>query len=253
MKSINLTAVPHIPHVQPGQDLTNLILNALTQSNLTLRDGDILAIAQKIVSKAEGRQINLVDVSPSEEALKLGLEIEKDPRLIELILQESEEISRTRKGVIIVRHRLGFTSANAGIDRSNVAQSELEPVLLLPVDPDDSAAKIRQQLRNRQAVEVGIIITDSHGRPFRRGTVNIAIGVAGLPAIWDRRGDVDLYGYTLKVTEIGVADELAAAAGLIMGQADEGLPVVLIRGLTYAAANGRAVDLVRPKEFDLYR
>jgi coenzyme F420-0:L-glutamate ligase/coenzyme F420-1:gamma-L-glutamate ligase len=173
---------------------------------------------------------------------------------VELILQESDEISRMRPGVLIVRHRLGFTSANAGIDRSNVApKSEGEIVILLPEDPDASAARICRAIREETGVRIGILVSDSHGRPFRLGTVGVAIGVAGLPALWDRRGEKDLFGYELRHTEVGTADEIASAAGLLMGQSAEGLPVVLVRGLDLPEADGRASDLVRPRELDLYR
>ena len=219
-----------------------------------LADGDVLAVAQKVVSKAEGRLVPLVDVQPSKRASEVAAQTDKDPRVVELILQESEEISRLRQGVLIVRHRLGFTSANAGIDRSNVAQrGEAETVLLLPIDPDRSAAQLREAIQARLGVQIGIVITDSHGRPFRLGTVGVAIGVAGIPALWDQRGKPDLYGYSLQHTDIGVADEIAAAAGLLMGAAAEGQPVVLVRGLHLPLTDGKATDLVRPKEMDLYR
>ena len=180
---------------------------------------------------------------------------EKDPRLVELILQESTAISRLKPGVLIVRHRLGFTSANAGIDRSNVPQNEgEETVLLLPLDPDASARQIRQVIEAQTGVSVAVIITDSHGRPFRMGTVGVAIGVAGIPALWDRRGEPDLYGYRLQHTDVGMADELSAAAGLLMGQADEATPVVVVRGLSYPVVeNSAATDLVRPRTHDLYQ
>lgn len=254
MTNLTLTAVPHIPHVQPGDNLAELILMALANAKIELADGDVLAIAQKIVSKAEGRLVRLADVQPGERAREVAAQTDKDPRVVELILQESDEISRMRQGVLIVRHRLGFTSANAGIDRSNVAQSDGdETVLLLPLDPDASAAKLRDEIAARLGVQVGVVITDSHGRPFRMGTVGVAIGVAGIPALWDRRGEPDLYGYQLQHTDIGVADEIAAAAGLLMGQAAEGMPVVLVRGLHLPTIEGKATDLVRPKEMDLYR
>ncbi len=254
MTNLTLTAVPHIPHVQPGDNLAALILHALRQANLELTNGDVLAVAQKIVSKAEGRLVQLSQVQPSARAVEVAAQTDKDPRVVELILQESEEISRMRRGVLIVRHRLGFTSANAGIDRSNVSQSSAdETVLLLPRDPDASAAQLREAVRAATGVQVGVVITDSHGRPFRMGTVGVAIGVAGIPALWDRRGESDLYGYQLQHTDIGVADEIAAAAGLLMGQAAEGMPVVLVRGLKLPAIEGRAADLARPKEMDLYR
>ena len=254
MANLTLTAVPHIPHVQPGNNLADLILQALAKAEITLANGDVLAIAQKIVSKAEGRLVHLADVQPSDRAMEVAEATDKDPRVVELILQESDEISRMRKGVLIVRHRLGFTSANAGIDRSNVAQSGGdETVLLLPLDPDGSAAKLRDEVKARLGVQIGVVITDSHGRPFRMGTVGVAIGVAGIPALWDRRGESDLYGYELQHTDIGVADEIAAAAGLLMGQAAEGMPVVLVRGLNLPTTDGKATDLVRAKEMDLYR
>lgn len=251
---IVLTAVPNIPDIQPGDDVAGLILAALAAAETALQDGDVLAIAQKIISKAEGRRVRLADVVPSARAVEVAAQTDKDPRLVELILQESDEISRLKPGVLVVRHRLGFTSANAGIDRSNVGHEGGEEwVLLLPEDPDASAQGIRQAVCDRVGVDIGVIITDSHGRPFRLGTVGVAIGVAGLPALWDRRGEQDRYGYTLQHTDVGVADEIAAAAGLLMGQASEGLPVVLLRGWQRPCQDGKAADLVRPKELDLYR
>ncbi len=233
--------------------MARLLREAIESAGLTLTKGDVLAIAQKIISKAEGRQVRLAGVETSPRAVALAAEVGKDPRLVELILQESTEVSRHRPGVLIVRHRLGFTCANAGIDRSNVAVGEDEAVLLLPLDPDASAARLRAELLAATGAAVGVVITDSHGRPFRLGTVGVAIGAAGLPALWDRRGEPDLYGYRLQHTDVGVADEIAAAAGLLMGQAAEGLPAVLIRGLRLPPADGRAADLVRPPELDLYR
>lgn len=255
MLSLTLMAIPGLPHVQPGDDVAELILAAAAQANITFHPGDILVIAQKIVSKAEGRQVNLCHVQPGEEAREVAAITAKDPRLVQLILQESTAISRMKPGVLIVRHRLGFTSANAGIDRSNVPQKEgEETVLLLPLDPDASAHQIRHTVETRSGVPVAVIITDSHGRPFRMGTVGVAIGVAGIPALWDRRGEPDLYGYRLQHTDVGMADELSAAAGLLMGQADEATPVVLVRGLSYPVVeNSAATDLVRPREHDLYQ
>jgi len=254
VSKISLLAIPQMPHIQPGDDMAQLLVSALAAAGFQLHDGDVLVIAQKVVSKAEGRSVRLADVVPGEQALEVAAQIDKDPRLVELILRESQGVSRMKRNLLIVRHRLGFTSANAGIDRSNVAQSaEGETVLLLPEDPDESANKLRQAIRKEVGVDVGVVISDSHGRPFRLGTVGVAIGVAGLPALWDRRGDKDLYGYTLQHTEVGFADEIAAAAGLIMGQADEGVPAVLIRGLDAPPGEGKATDLVRPREEDLYR
>ena len=257
--SITLTAVSNIPHIQPNDDLGDILARALRAEGMALQDGDILAIAQKIVSKAEGRLFRLGDVVVSERARQVAAEVEKEPAIVELILSESDEISRKRPGVLVVRHKLGFTSANAGIDRSNVSQNsdfqdgDDEIVLLLPIDPDASAARLRVAMREEFGADIGVVITDSHGRPFRLGTLGVAIGVAGIPALWDRVGESDLYGYELQHTTVGVADEIAAAAGLLMGQAAEGIPVVLIRGLELPKENGRAADLIRPKEMDLYR
>ncbi len=254
MTTISLTAVSHFPDVQPGDDIGQLLLDSLTKRNIILQSGDVLALAHKIISKAEGRLVNLATVVPGERACDIAEQVQKDPRLVELILQESDEISRMKPGVLVVRHRLGFTSANAGIDRSNVRQEAgEETVLLLPVDPDGSAAKLRKAVKTAMGVEVGVLIVDSHGRPFRLGTVGVAIGAAGLPTLWDRRGERDLYGYQLEHTEVGTADEIAAAASLLMGQAAEGTPVVLIRGLNLPAREGKAMDLIRPKSLDMYR
>ena len=254
MTELRLISVPHIPELHPGDDLAAIILTALAAANIQLQSGDVLAIAQKIVSKAEGRFRRLADVVPSANAEKIAAQTEKDPRLVDLILQESAEISRLKPGVLVTRHRLGFTSANAGIDRSNVGHDEAEEtVLLLPVDPDASAHAIRASIQQKLGVTVGVVITDSHGRPFRLGTVGVAIGVAGIPALWDRRGEPDRDGHILQYTDVGVADEIAAAAGLVMGQGSESRPVVIVRGLNLPEQNGRARDLIRPQEMDLYR
>lgn len=254
IEPVSLIPVPQFPHVQSGDDLAGLLVDRLLQANLSLQEGDVVAVAQKVVSKAEGRFVSLASVQPSSRAQEVAAITEKDPRLVELILQESQEISRMRAGVLITRHRLGFTSANAGIDRSNVmAPAGEETVLLLPEDPDASAARLRQRLEATFGVRVAVIINDSHGRPFRLGTVGVAIGVAGLPALWDRRGEPDLYGYRLQHTEVALADEMAAAASLIMGQGAEGTPVVLLRGLTLPSGEGSGRQLVRPANLDLYR
>jgi coenzyme F420-0:L-glutamate ligase/coenzyme F420-1:gamma-L-glutamate ligase len=219
-------------------------------------DGDIIVIAQKIVSKAEGRLVNLKTVEPSVGAIELARVTEKDPRMVELILQESNEILRTRPGTIIVEHRLGFVCANAGIDHSNVrgegSESE-EWVLLLPRDPDASALQIRQELQNAFKVYLGVMIIDSHGRAWRMGTTGVAIGLSGLPGLVDLRGCTDLFGYVLQITQVGVADELAAAASLLMGQASEATPVVHVRGFPYPLCEARLSELLRPKEMDLFR
>jgi coenzyme F420-0:L-glutamate ligase / coenzyme F420-1:gamma-L-glutamate ligase len=249
-----LTALDGIPTIRPGADLAGLIVESAGEMGLALRDGDTLVLAQKIVSKAENRLVRLSEVVPSARARELAREANKDPRVVELILRESEEVLRCRPGVIIVAHRLGFVMANAGIDASNVEGSEGEEmVLLLPEDPDQSAARLRRRLRDLAGCDLGIVINDSFGRAWRLGTVGTAIGVAGLPALLDLRGRPDRRGRILQVTEVGVADEVAAAASLLMGQAAEGRPVVHLRGFPYSPREGSAAELVRPKNQDLFR
>jgi coenzyme F420-0:L-glutamate ligase/coenzyme F420-1:gamma-L-glutamate ligase len=219
-----------------------------------LRTGDVLVVAQKIVSKAEGRIIDLAMVTPSAKAHKLAMEIDKDPRLVEVILSESVRVVRARRRVLIVEHKLGFIMANAGVDQSNVAPADgAQRVLLLPENPDRSAEVLRHGLRVLTGVDLAIVINDSFGRPWRKGTVGVAIGVAGLPAVVDLRGRPDLFGRTLEVSVIGFADEVAAAGSLVMGQADEATPVVLIRGLRWSAPQSMSANLVRPSDEDLFR
>lgn len=254
--SLILTPLMGIPLIQPGDMLGKIILASLEVSKISLEDGDILIVAQKIVSKAEGRLVNLASVVPSTKALELSACSEKDPRLCELILRESREILRVRAGTVIVEHRLGFVCANAGIDHSNVAgegDAMAEWVLLLPEDPDCSAAKIRRELESVSGKQLGVMIIDSHGRAWRLGTVGVAIGISGLPGLVDLRGKPDLFGYTLRITQVGAADELAAAASLVMGQAAEGTPVVHARGFPYGLREGSLRELLRPKEQDLFR
>lgn len=253
---MTLTPLLRIPIIRQGDDLADIILHTLPENNIPLEDNDILVYAQKIVSKAEGRAVNLACVKPSPRALDLAAQTEKDPRLVELILQESNEVLRTRPGTIIVEHRLGFVCANAGIDHSNVAgagNQDEEWVLLLPTDPDRSAEMIRNEIETRTGKQVGVLIIDSHGRAWRNGTVGAAIGLAGLPALQDLRGQSDLFEFTLRITQVGVADELAAAASLVMGQAAEGTPVVHVRGFPYPLREGSLNELIRPKEQDLFR
>jgi coenzyme F420-0:L-glutamate ligase/coenzyme F420-1:gamma-L-glutamate ligase len=251
-----LTPIPGIPLIQSNDDLPRIILLALAQAGISLNDGDVLVLAQKIVSKAEGRWINLATVQPSAQAHSLAQQIEKDERLVELVLRESSEVLRIRPGTIIVVHKLGFICANAGIDHSNVAgegnQAE-EWVLLLPEDPDASASRLRKSLEELCNKRLGVLIIDSHGRAWRQGVVGTAIGLSGLPGLVDLRGQVDLFGYTLRITQIGVADELAAAASLVMGQAAEGMPIVHVRGFPYPLREGSLSELLRPKEQDLFR
>jgi coenzyme F420-0:L-glutamate ligase/coenzyme F420-1:gamma-L-glutamate ligase len=251
-----LTPLPNIPIVQASDDLVEIILRGLLDANLLLQDGDVLVIAQKIISKAEGRLVNLVTIQPSLQAIVLAESIEKDPRLIELVLQESKQVLRTRIGTVIVEHKLGFICANAGIDHSNVAGAgdpNEEWVLLLPENPDASAEAIREKLEAWSAVHLGVMIIDSHGRAWRQGVVGVAIGLSGMPGLVDMRGKADLFGYTLKYTTIGVADELAAAASLTMGQSNEATPIVHVRGFPYALREGSIKELLRPKDQDLFR
>jgi coenzyme F420-0:L-glutamate ligase/coenzyme F420-1:gamma-L-glutamate ligase len=236
--------------VQPGHDLAALIADRAGP----LRDRDVLVIAQKIVSKAEGRSIDLATVIPSPRAVELAAEVGKDPRLVEVILSESTRVVRSRPNLLIMQHRLGFVMANAGVDHSNVAPTDgIDRALLLPVDPDGSAERLRAALEAKFGVRLAVIISDSFGRPWRRGTVGVAIGAAGLPALIDMRGKPDLFGRTLEVTVIGLADEIAAAAGLLQGQAAEAQPVVVVRGLAWTAPDAPVNELVRPPEEDLFR
>lgn len=251
-----LTPLPGIPLIRPKDDLIPILFDALAQAGICLQDGDILVLAQKIVSKAEGRLVNLVEVTPSARALELGLQIDKDPRLVELILGESRQVLRTRPGTIIVEHKLGFICANAGIDHSNVAghgDEQQEWVLLLPEDPDLSAGRIRRGMEERSGARLGVMIIDSHGRAWRQGTVGVAVGLSGMPGLVDLRGAPDLFDYTLRITIVGAADELAAAASLVMGQAAEGTPVVHVRGFPYPLRDGLLGELLRPRELDLFR
>jgi coenzyme F420-0:L-glutamate ligase / coenzyme F420-1:gamma-L-glutamate ligase len=251
MRSLVLTPLSGIPAVRTGDDLAAIALSGIARSSERLQAGDVLVLAQKIVSKAEGRSVELATVTPSAHALELARLTGKDPRLVELILQESTEVVRQRHDLIIVRHRLGFILANAGIDASNVDGSQ--SVLLLPIDPDASASSIRTLIRERTEVDVGVLIIDSFGRPWRMGTVGTAIGLSGLPGVIDLRGVADLNGRPLRATDVGFADELAAAASLVMGQAAEGTPIVLARGMPYARREGSARELLRPKDMDLFR
>lgn len=270
MSALILTSLSNIPLIRRDDNLADIVVNTLRENNISLEDNDILVYAQKIVSKAEGRTVDLATVTPTHRAIELGERTEKDPRLVELILQESNEVLRTRVGVIIVEHKLGFVCANAGIDHSNVgsptgdreasrigAEGGLEVreewVLLLPEDPDRSAEKIRSEVEARTGKRIGVLIIDSHGRAWRNGTVGVAIGIAGVPGLEDLRGKPDLFGYKLQVTQVGAADELAAAASLVMGQAAEGTPVVHVRGFPFQLRESSLKELIRPKEQDLFR
>ena len=252
MKPLVLTPLEGLPLVQPGDDLPALVLAALQRQQLVLTNGDVIVLAQKIISKAEGRHRQLDEVKVTPRANELAGEAQKDPRLVQLILEESRAILRARPGLLVVEHRLGFVSANAGIDHSNVSESE-DTVLLLPVDADASAERVRAALEAASGARLGVLIIDSHGRAWREGTVGVAIGVAGLPGVVDLRGRPDLFGRQLRATVLGAADELAAAASLVMGQAGEGCPAVHARGFPYPLRGGQLAELLRPKERDEFR
>ena len=268
--TLTFTPLPQMPLISPGDNLPDILLASMHTARIVLEDGDILVVAQKIVSKAEGRQVNLTTVTPSKEAIELAKRSEKDPRLVELILQESKEVLRVRPGTIIVEHRLGFVCASAGIDHSNVAApflkgdgTEVKPdgtgvrsedwVLLLPEDPDRSALEIRRRIKVATGNRIGVMIIDSHGRAWRMGTIGTAIGISGLPGVVDERGWQDLFGYRLKITTVAAADELAAAASLVMGEAAEGIPAVHVRGFPFPLREGSLRELIRTKENDLFR
>lgn len=251
---LQLLAVPGLPHVRAGDDLTGLIIDGLAVAGDALRDHDVVVVAQKIVSKSEGRTVDLATVVPSARAVELARVVNKDPRLVEVILSESRRVVRAVKDVLIVEHRLGLVMANAGVDQSNVAgPGDATLALMLPVDPDASASRLREEFQRRRGCDVGVIVNDSFGRPWRVGTVGVAIGCAGVPAVLDLRGDPDLFGRTLQTTVLGHADEIASAASLLMGQAAEARPVVVVRGLRRSAPARPAQALRRPVDEDLFR
>jgi coenzyme F420-0:L-glutamate ligase/coenzyme F420-1:gamma-L-glutamate ligase len=250
--SFTVTALTGMPLVQAGDDLPGLVLAALAEMGLSLMDGDVLVVTSKIVSKAEGRRVRLASVTPGDEAHYYAEVTGKDPRLVELVLRESRFVSRAAKGVLVTEHRLGFVSANAGIDQSNTEDGE-QVALLLPENPDGTAQAMRAALRERAGVNVGVVLSDSHGRPFRLGNVGVALGVAGLPALLDLRGQADLFGRALQISTVGYADLVASAAALVTGEGSEGRPVVLVRGLDIPAGDGHASDLYRAADADLYR
>lgn len=252
MHSLTITALPGIGEVKPGDDLGATVCDALAALALAPRRHDVLVITQKVVSKAEDRYVDLASVRVSPYAAELAATTRKDPRVVELVLAESTEVLRAKADVLIVRHRLGYVMANAGIDRSNVAGASR--VLLLPRDPDTSAAGLRNSIARRFGVEeIGVIVSDSFGRPWRKGVTHVALGAAGIPSLLDRRGEQDRNGRKLEVTEVALADQLACAAGLLMGEGAEGLPAVLIRGLTWTAPSVPASGLIRPLAKDLFR
>jgi coenzyme F420-0:L-glutamate ligase/coenzyme F420-1:gamma-L-glutamate ligase len=256
---LEVVAVPGVPLVGAGADVPTLVMSAIRDAGLALTDGDVLVVTSKLLSRAEGRFVDLSRVEPSTRAVEVARTVGKDPRLVELILRESIAVSRQAPGVLIVRHRLGFVVANAGIDASNAVPPDAPTgsgpwALLLPGAPDASAAAIRARVENEAPAgrRVGVVITDSFGRPFRMGTVGVAIGVSGLPPLWDRRGEPDLFGRTLEQTITALADQVAAVADLVAGQAAEGRPLVLVRGLRFDPVTLPATTLLRKPEEDLY-
>ena len=257
-QSLSLNAIQDIPLIMQQDDLANIILHALSSSGYEIENNDIIAIAQKIVSKSEGRLVDLATVKPSDKAIKLAQEINKDPRLIELVLSESKEIIAVKPGVIIVEHRTGVILANAGIDHSNVANNtdgtvKREIVSLLPKDSNKSAKQLKKEIETQCKKQIGVLITDSIGRPWRKGTTGIALGSAGIETIRDLRGDKDMFGRELLVSETADADSLASAACLLMGEGDDATPVVLIRGYKTVISDQDTRQLIRPKGEDMFR
>ena len=249
-RPVTIIPIIEIPLIKPGDDLVGIILNGLNSSAITLVDGDILIITQKIVSKAEGAIVEIDYCRPSHEAQQIANSCHKDVRIIELILRESKKILRQRQDLFITEHNNGYICANAGIDYSNV---EGDCVTLLPKNPDQTASRIRARIKKLLNVNIAVIITDSQGRPFRKGIVGVALGSSGISALVNKKGSKDLFGYRLKHTEIALIDELASAALLLMGETDEGIPVVVIRGLNYPKRSGKAKNLIRAEKDDLFR
>jgi coenzyme F420-0:L-glutamate ligase/coenzyme F420-1:gamma-L-glutamate ligase len=254
---LEVFAVPGVPLLRTGDDLGAIAAAALAGAGITLHDGDVVVVASKAVSRAEGRFVDLSTVQPSAQARELGEEIGKDPRVVQLVLSEATSVSRKARDVLIVRHRLGFVIANAAIDLSNARPAEAPEesgpwALLLPVNPDASAEALRRALSSHGGAAVGVVISDSFGRPFRLGTVGVAIGVSGLPALWDKRGEPDLFERRLEHTETALADQVAAAADLVAGQANEGRALVVVRGLSFDVGTHGIGELLRPPTQDLY-
>jgi len=235
--------------VRANSNLACLILSSIRNEKQQLNNNDVLVVAHKIVSKAEGRIIDLATVKPSKRAIKIAKKHGKDPRIVELILHESRKIEKMERGIIITETKHGFVCANAGIDKSNVYGDR---VALLPANPDRSAERIRQTIKKRTGKDVAVIISDTFGRPFREGQVNVAIGISGLRPFKDYRGSKDMFGKELKVTKIAVADEMASAAELVMGKADR-IPIAIIRGFIYENKQGSAKELIRKRKKDLFR
>jgi coenzyme F420-0:L-glutamate ligase / coenzyme F420-1:gamma-L-glutamate ligase len=256
MSELKFSQILNVPLIKKGDNIAGILFDSLKKQNITIEDGDILAVTSKIVSKSEGRLVNLTEVRPSEQALKLGLKTKRDPRLVEIILSETKEIIRSTEHTLIVEHNLGFICANAGVDHSNVQGNygnKEDWYLLLPKAPDHSADIIKDYFKEKSGKNIGVIIIDSHGRPWREGTVGVVIGTSRVPVLVDLRGKPDLFGYHLKITKVAAGDELAAAASLMMGQAAEKIPAIHIRGFPYHLRESGIKEVLRPKKMDLFR
>jgi coenzyme F420-0:L-glutamate ligase/coenzyme F420-1:gamma-L-glutamate ligase len=252
VNAVKIIAVENLPLITKGDNIAELIYNAVEKQNTPIKEKDVIVITHVAVSKAEGNVVNLDDISPSDRAKEIAQQTSKEPALVEAVLRETKEIVRIGPNSIITETRKGIVCANAGVDRSNIEGER--NVVLLPKDPDSSAQKIRREIKRLTGCDVAVIISDTHGRPFRMGEINVAIGVAGIKPIRDRRGEKDLFGYVLRIKQTSIADELASAAELVIGQANEGIPVAIIRGYDYQAMeNASVTGLTRPKKKDLFR
>ncbi len=252
VNAVEIIAIKNLPLITKGDKIAELICNAAKKQNTPIRERDVIVITHVVVSKAEGNVVNLDEISPSERAKEIAQQTDKEPELVEVILRETKEIVRVRPNSLITETRNGIVCANAGVDRSNVEGER--NVVLLPKDSNASAQKIRQEIKRQTGCDVAVIVSDTHGRPFRMGEINVAIGVAGIKPMRDRRGEKDLFGYVLRIKQTAVADELASAAELVIGQANEGIPVAIIRGYRYQMTeNASTAELNRPKEKDFFR
>lgn len=251
MDKIEIIPVQGLPLIKEGDNIGQMLVNATERQGTPIQDGDVIVITHVVVSKAEGNIINLDTIQPSEFAKTIAKQTEKDPALVEVVLREAKSIARMGNGNIITETKHGWYCANSGVDRSNVSGER--NVAPLPTDPDKSAAEVRKKIKETTAKDVAVIISDTHGRPLRDGEINVAVGVAGFKPLRDRRGEQDLYGYTLRVKRTAIADELASAAELVIGQANEGVPAALIRGYAYPKSeDAKATELIRPKEKELF-
>ena len=252
MDAIKIIAIENLPLIRPGDSLAEMISSAAKKQGTPLEENDVIVVTHVVVSKAEGNIVNLDDVRPSEKAKEIAQQTNKDPALVEVILRETKEIVRIGENSLITETKSGIICANAGIDRSNVSGDR--NVVPLPKNPNTSAQNIRQGIKKSAGVNVAVIVSDTHGRPLRLGEINVAVGVAGIKPIRDRRGEKDLFGYVLRIKQTAIADELASAAELVIGQANEGIPAAIIRGYTYQTIEGASTtELIRAKEKDLFR